>query len=196
VVLAVPAPEMARLLGNVAPGAAAELQPVEYASVALVTYVFPRGAFEALPDGTGFLVPPSEERVVKAATYSSLKWGWLADQHPDRVVVRASVGRHGEGHDLARDDDDLAWAALGEVAAVTGLRDAALGHRVTRWDEALPQYSVGHPQRVARVREALSAQPGLAVCGAALDGVGIPACVASGQSAAARVVADLVRPGQ
>lgn len=195
-VLAVPGPELARLLSHVAPEAAAELRPLEYASVALVTYVFPRAAFDVLPEGTGFLVPPHEERVVKAVTYSSLKWGWLADESPGHVVLRASVGRHGEGHDLARDDDDLAWAALGEVAAVTGVHEAALAHSVTRWGEALPQYAVGHPQRVARVRDALADHPGLAVCGAALDGVGIPACVASGRAAADQVVADVAVAAQ
>lgn len=196
VVLAVPAPAMADLLASVSAGAVAELATLRYASVALVTYVFPRVAFDRLPEGTGFLVPPAEDRVVKATTYSSLKWGWLVEDHPEVVVLRASVGRFGETHDLARDDDDLAWAALGEVAAVTDVRDAPLAHSVTRWDEALPQYAVGHPQRVERIRSSLARAPGLALCGAALDGVGIPACIASARTAADRVLADLAASGE
>lgn len=196
VVLAVPAPAMAGILAPVSAGAVAELAALRYASVALVTAVYPRAALDTLPGGTGFLVPPAEDRVIKAVTYSSLKWAWLAEDFPDVVVLRASVGRFGESHDLARGDDDLTWAALGEVAAVTEVQDAPLATSVTRWDDALPQYAVGHPQRVQRVRSALDDATGLAVCGAALDGVGVPACVASARAAAARVLADLTAPRQ
>ncbi|MDH4158974.1 MAG: protoporphyrinogen oxidase [Actinomycetota bacterium] len=196
VILAAPAAAAATLLAPHAAVAASLLAQVDYASVALVTYVFPRSAFDRLPSGTGFLVPPHEERVVKAATYASLKWPWVASEHPDRVVLRASVGRHRDEVDLARDDDDLAWAALGELATVTGVRDAPLAQLVTRWDAALPQYAVGHPGRVATVREGVARFPTLAVCGAALDGVGIPACIASGRAAAAQVAEALRATGQ
>jgi oxygen-dependent protoporphyrinogen oxidase len=196
VVLATPAWESAALLAGHAPVASALLAQLDYASVALVTFVFPRSAFGNLPPGTGFLVPPNEERVVKAATYSSLKWPWITEAHPDRVVLRASVGRHRDVRDLSRDDDDLAWAALGELATVTGVRDAPLAQLVTRWDASLPQYTVGHPGRVATIREELGGLPTVAVCGAALDGVGIPSCIASGRAAATRVAEALRSAGQ
>ena len=196
VILAAPAAASASLLAPHAAVAASLLAQLDYASVALVTYAFPRSAFDTLPPGTGFLVPPHEERVVKAATYSSLKWPWVVADHSDLVVMRASVGRHRDEIDLARDDDDLAWVALGELATVTGVRDAPLAQLVTRWDTALPQYAVGHPGRVATVREGIARFPTLAVCGAALDGVGIPACIASGRAAAAQVSEALRATGQ
>lgn len=190
-VLALPAHRLVPLLEPLEPEAAEELRAVEYASVALVSYVFHRSVRDALPPGTGFLVPPAEERVVKAVTFSSQKWGWLAADHPDRIVLRASVGRHRDRADLDRDDDDLAWAALGEVATATGLSDAPLARSVTRWDQALPQYPVGHPGLVRRVRRALAGHRGLTVCGAWLDGVGVASCIASGEAAAARVAGVL-----
>jgi oxygen-dependent protoporphyrinogen oxidase len=111
----------------------------------------------------------------------------LASTHPEQVVVRCSVGRFGESQHLDLDDDDLAWSAWGELAAATGLTDAPLATTVTRWDDALPQYRVGHLQRVTRIQEAIAEHAGLALCGAAYEGVGIPACIGSGQAAALQV---------
>jgi len=191
VVVATPAPAAAALLSTVSPRAAFDLGEIEYASVALATFVLPREAVTEPLVGTGFLVPPAEDRVIKAATFASQKWGWLTDDHPDQVVVRCSVGRFGETAHLDRDDDDLAWAAWGELAAATGLSDAPMATSVTRWDDALPQYRVGHLHRVARIQETVGEHRGLAVCGAAFEGVGIPACIGSGQAAALQVSSAL-----
>src|SRR6266702_1393051 len=78
-----------------------------------------------------------------------------------------------------------------DLAAATGASGAPLATRVTRWGGGLPQYTVGHLDRVARIRSAVAAQPGLAVCGAAYDGIGIPACVATARAAAAQIAAHL-----
>ncbi len=196
VVLATPAAPTSRLLRDVVPTAATELAAIEYASVGLVTFVFPRAALPHGLDGTGFLVPPSEQRVIKAATFSTSKWGWLAEEHPDLVAVRVSVGRHREEQDLQRDDAELAWVAQSELAAATGILDAPIDTRVTRWGGALPQYAVGHLDRVDRIRRAVATQPGLAVCGAAYEGVGIPACIQSGERAATRVLAEVAQGEQ
>lgn len=191
VVLTAPAPASSRLVSTAVPAAATELAKIEYASVGIVTYLFPRAAWDCVPVGTGFLVPPVDRRVAKAATFSSFKYRWLVEEHPDVVVVRASVGRHGEEADLQRDDDDLAWAALADLQTATGVRDAPLATRVTRWGGALPQYAVGHLGRVARIRDAVDEAPGLEIAGAALDGVGIPACIKGGRTAADAALAGL-----
>ena len=187
VIVALPASAAASLVATVSPHASRGLDGIEYASVALATFVLPRAAVTEPLVGTGFLVPPSEDRVIKAATFASQKWGWLASNHPEQVVVRCSVGRFGESQHLDLDDDDLAWSAWGELAAATGLTDAPLATAVTRWDDALPQYRVGHLQRVTRIQEAIAEHTGLALCGAAFEGVGIPACIGSGQAAALQV---------
>jgi oxygen-dependent protoporphyrinogen oxidase len=182
VVLAVPAPAAARILAEAAPSAVGDLDAYEYASVAIVTLAFPSAAFGPDgPPGSGFLVPPAEGRMIKASTFSSAKWPWLAHSAGNLVVLRASVGRQGEEQDLDRDDADLTKAALADLTEILGLAAAPVDTHVQRWIGGLPQYTVGHLDRVARIRAALP--PGIAVAGAAYDGVGIPACVASAEKA-------------
>lgn len=193
VLLACPAPEAARLLTEHAPGASRELGRVEYASMALVTLALPASAFPEPLSGTGFLVPAGEGLTIKAATFSSNKWPWLAEElaraHPgeDLVVLRCSIGRFGEERLLERTDEDLAAVAVRDLATVTGMSGTPSQARVTRWTDGLPQYSVGHAALVERVRADLARSPGLGVCGAAYGGVGVPACVADARREAERL---------
>ncbi|QDQ14265.1 protoporphyrinogen oxidase [Streptomyces spectabilis] len=189
VVLAVPAPHAARLLDPVSPGAAAELRTVEYASMALMTLAY-RRADVSLPEGSGFLVPPVDGHTIKASTFASQKWGWIAEENPDLLVLRTSVGRYGEEKDLGRDDDELIDVSRSDLRAAVGLRARPVAARVTRWHDGLPQYPVGHHARVVRIRRHVDLLPGLAVCGAAYDGVGIPACIASAYAAVDRLGGD------
>jgi oxygen-dependent protoporphyrinogen oxidase len=217
VVLAVPAAAAARLLAAEAPAAAGELGAVEYASMALVTLVFQRsalgaggaggagaagagaggtggaGAADGVPPGSGFLVPPVDGRRIKAATFSSNKWGWLAESAPDSFVLRTSFGRHGEAEALELPDEELVAAALGDLREAAGIHAFPYASTVTRWYGGLPQYPAGHLDRVARIRELARKLPDLALCGAAYDGVGIPACVGSGRRAADDVLSGLSR---
>ncbi|MFG3101265.1 protoporphyrinogen oxidase [Streptomyces sp. NPDC048182] len=190
VVVAAPAPAAAALLAAEAPAAAADLAGVEYASMALVTLAYRRAETAALPEGSGFLVPPVDGRTIKASTFASRKWRWIADQDPDLMVLRTSVGRHGETEILGRDDDDLVAVSRHDLEQATGLTATPVATRVTRWDDGLPQYPVGHHARVARVRDQVAKLPGLAVCGAAYDGVGIPASIASAYAAVDRILGD------
>ncbi|MFI6322233.1 protoporphyrinogen oxidase [Nonomuraea sp. NPDC050556] len=185
VILAVPGPAAGRLLRDEVPKAAAELGRIEYSSMAIVTLAFPVSAFGAAPTGSGYLVPPVEGRAVKAATFSSVKWPHLAGDH---VIVRCSIGRVGDEHLLQREDAELVAMGVAEMSEVMGVRGLPVDSRVSRWGGALPQYNVGHLDRVARARAAVAVQPGLAVCGAAYDGLGIPACISTARTAAARIL--------
>jgi oxygen-dependent protoporphyrinogen oxidase len=179
VVLAVPAAPAARLLlGHVS---TEELAGLGYASVGIVTLVLdgPSPGW-----GTGYLVPAVEGRVTKAVTFTSRKWSM-----PGPAVVRASVGRFGQEADLQRDDDELVAIVLRELTEAVGPLPRLVDSRVTRWGGALPQYGVGHVDLVRRLRTSLPA--GLAVAGAAYDGVGVPAVIRSGQEAARAVLAGL-----
>jgi protoporphyrinogen/coproporphyrinogen III oxidase len=196
VVLAVPAAPASRLLAPHAAHAAARLAEIDYASVAVVTFAFQRDTIDGAFTGSGFLVPPVDGRAVKAATFSSNKWGWLAADDPSTVVVRTSLGRYREERELQRDDADLAAVALADLHAATGVVGRPVDIRVTRWGGGLPQYTVGHAERVAAVRSAVAALPGVAVCGAAYDGLGIPACVASADAAVTQALDDLRRRGR
>ena len=92
---------------------------------------------------------------------------------------------------LQRDDEDLVALAAAGLAAQTGAAGKPLDTRVTRWGGGLPQYDVGHLDRVAAIRAGVAAQPGLSVCGAAYDGLGIPACIATARAAAGDVLGYL-----
>ena len=189
VVLAVPARPAARLLASVEPGAARTVGALRYASVALVALALPPGT--ALPDLSGFLVPPGAATLVKAATFVTRKWPYLGrDDGP--VIVRASIGRAGEEERLQRDDAVLAAEAHTELGQLLGTPlPPPVASWVQRWGGGLPQYAPGHLDRVAAARGALAARPGIALAGAAYDGVGIPACVTSGETAAEDIVKSL-----
>ena len=190
VVLAVPAQPAARLLAGL-PGAAdarAALAGIAYASMAIVTLAYPASFFPRPLEGSGYLVPAVDGHPVKAVTFSSVKWPHLRAAGPAMAVVRCSLGRVGEERLLQRDDADLASLAAADLAAATGVRGEPADVRVTRWGGALPQYAVGHLGRVERIRAVVGREPGLAVCGAAYDGIGIPACVATARAAATRVL--------
>jgi len=198
VVLALPARPASRLLSRV-PGVSAAvtaLAAIEYASMAIVTLAYPRSRFPATQGQarSGYLVPAVEGRAVKAVTFSTVKWPHLTqtsgpDGPSDIDIIRCSIGRIGEESVLQRDDADLVALAAADLAGETGAQGPPVDTRVTRWGGALPQYTVGHLDRVAAIRAAVAAQPGLAVCGAAYDGVGIPAVVATADAAAQRVSA-------
>ena len=176
VVLAGPAAPAARLLAPHVP--TEDLQQVDYASVAIVTLVL---AGPTPGTGSGYLVPAVEGLTTKAVTFTSRKWA-----HYDTAVIRASIGRYGEEVDLQRDDGELVDLVRAELQRVLGPVPPTIDSRVTRWGGGLPQYAVGHLDRVRRIKASLP--PGLAVAGAAYDGVGVPAVIRSGQDAAATLL--------
>jgi protoporphyrinogen/coproporphyrinogen III oxidase len=179
VVLAVPARAAASLLVDVLPDVARELAPIRTASVATVALAYERGGGAELPSGSGVLVPPGEGRLTKAITFASRKWPHHADR--DVLLLRASVGRVpevGRTRDPNLDIDDAALAERvdAEVRWATGLPRPAVARLVRRWPDALPQYDVGHLERVERIRHGVRVgAPGLHLAGAALDGVGLAA---------------------
>lgn len=187
VVVAVPANKAASLLASVAPAPAVEMAGIAVASMVVVTLAVPRQSF---PPGSGLLVAGAG--AVKAVTLSSQKWSHLdAGEH---VFIRASIGRRGEEHLLQRADDELVDLAVTELAGLIGLAGEPVDARVSRWGGGLPQYDVGHTERVRRIRAGVDAVPGLAVCGAAYDGVGVAACIRAAHHAA-QVVEKRLRRG-
>jgi oxygen-dependent protoporphyrinogen oxidase len=190
VIVAAPAAKASRLLRDIAPTAAGELGGIESASMAIVTLAF---ADVTPPPGSGLLIGSGERLATKAVTLSSQKWPLDTD---GATLLRASVGRIGEPLALRFDDADLVALVNRELRALLGITAEPVDARVTRWGGGLPQYAVGHLERIARVRAAVGEVPGLGVCGAAFDGVGIPACIASARAAVDRVAAGFVARGQ
>ena len=147
-------------------------------------------------------MPPGELPTIKALTYSASKWAWVAEQATQVwgsgvEVVRASVGRQGEAAVLQLDDDALLRRSFAEAGRIPGWAGAELLiGAVTRWGGGLPQYRVGHRGLVSQVRQRLQSVPGLAVAGAAYDGVGIAACLGSADAAVDKITRDLGRVGR
>lgn len=195
VVVAANATDAAPLLGGLAPRAGQMMDTIEYASLALATLVVDG---EPTPDEelarlSGLLVPPVEQRFIKAATFASTKWRWVREAFPGRTIVRVSIGRMGDEEGLSLDDAEIARRATADLSDVLDRPLRVVRSRVTRWRHALPQYSVGHAERVAGIRADIRQVPGLAVAGAAYSGVGISACISSGYAAADQVIESLAR---
>ncbi|WP_409430034.1 protoporphyrinogen oxidase [Mycobacterium sp. SMC-16] len=184
VVLALPAPRVAKLLENVAPGSAAMARLIPVASAAVVALALPGGT--PLPQQSGVLMAAGEALHSKAITLTSRKWG----RGGNVELLRLSYGRFGD--DLARnvgDDRLLAWS-LEDLRSLFGITADPVDYLVQRWIDAMPQYGPGHLELVDELRAGLPS--GLAVAGGYLDGIGVPACVASGTRAAQEVAGTRV----
>jgi oxygen-dependent protoporphyrinogen oxidase len=191
VVLATPAFVTAEVVADLDPELAAVHAQIPYASSAVVTLAFPRAALEP-PAGYGYVVPRGEGSDVLACTWSSQKWEGRAPE--DGVLLRVYAGRFG-GRDVTEDSDEqLVDLARAEVAFLGGVAEP-LFSRVHRWPRGMPQYLLGHVQRLERIDAALAAHSGLAVAGAAYRGVGIPDCISSGEVAAESVARALAGAG-
>ncbi len=199
VVLAVPAFVAARLLRPPAPAAAAVAERIRYVGAATATLLFDAGRFgdqlrKTLP-GNGFLVPPSQGRLMVGCTVLTTKW--TQPEGSSVVAVRTMVGRDGDQRWAELDDAELEHRLRLELAEATGLDVAVpvLERVVNRMASALPQYTVGHSDRVQRLTEALEEQPGLHVTGAAYRGLGLAACLTEASALAERLVPVPTRPG-
>jgi protoporphyrinogen/coproporphyrinogen III oxidase len=193
VVLAVPAPAAARLLAEVVPTAATAVGEIELASSVVVALAYREGDATRLPATSGVLVAAGEPVSIKAATHSSRKWPHLTASATDGLVrLRASLGRFGEEATLQVDDAELVARARADLATLAGITAAPVAVHVQRWGGGLPQYGVGHVDWVRAIDDAVAGVPGLAVAGAALHGVGVPACVGTARAAAERVAEQLV----
>ena len=144
---------------DLAPAAAAELAEIEYASMAVVTLAFRADDVgEHLPDSSGFLVPPVDGRRIKASTFSFAKWDWVREagldavDGDDVVLLRTSLGRHREELALQVTDDELVAVLARRPRRRHRPPRPPVDSHVQRWGGGLPQYAVGHLDRVERIR--------------------------------------------
>lgn len=192
VVLAVPAFAAAPLLTPNAPRTAELLTGIRYASVAVVSAVFPADVMADF-GGSGFLVARSSGLLMTACSFASTKWGHLGAD--GSTIVRLSTGRIDDERHTAMTDDALAMALLDELADVVTTSGQATEVRVTRWPRSLPQYRVGHGGLIDSIHRTLAAETATArphaLVGAAYRGLGLPACVALANDVAARLSKEL-----
>jgi oxygen-dependent protoporphyrinogen oxidase len=190
VVVATPAPAAAVLIRPLCPVAATALAEIEHASTATVSLAYRADDVGTPPAGYGFVVPRGEGRHLLAGTWGSGKWPGRAPA--GQVLVRGYVGGIGREAVLEVDDDGLVHLVRAELGALAGIRGTPVHTEVHRFPAGMPQYTVGHLARVARIRSALAACPGLAVTGAPYNGVGIPDCIADAQTTARAVLSTLM----
>ena len=194
VVLATPAFATAGLLADLAPDAASVLGEIPYVDVATIWLSYPRSAMSRPLDGTGFLVPPQEGKLMVGCTWSSAKWPHLADDN--LVLIRCMVGRRGDSRWLDMDDETLVRRVHEELVEAMGVTAGPDHQSVQRWPQAMPQYLVGHQGRLDALNAAIHHLPGLYLTGAAYRGVGLASCVADAKRTAQDVAQDVCQPTQ
>jgi len=189
VVLATPAFVSAQLITDLAPEAASVMAQIPYVDVATIWLAYPRSVVDRPMDGTGFLVPPEEGKLMVGCTWSSAKWPHLADDK--FVLLRCMVGRRGDRRWLDMDDKTLVRGVHDELVEAMGLRAGPSNQSIQRWTQAMPQYLIGHQGRLDALALAMHHLPGIHLTGAAYRGVGLASCVADAQRTAQDVVQDI-----
>jgi oxygen-dependent protoporphyrinogen oxidase len=190
IIVTTPANVNAHLLKNADIQLAQAMGEIPFTGTVLVNVGINESDLE-LPEGYGYVIPRVEQRNVLACTWSSEKW-------PNRAplgkrLVRVYIGRYGQDDVCAMSDEGLIEIARQELIKTLGLADDAklLFNKVHRWPAGLPQYNLGHQERLAVIEERLKHVPRLAIAGASYRGVGIPDCIKSADSAVAKILATI-----
>ncbi len=184
VIVATPAFRAADLLSDLDPFLSADLKAIAHVSTAIVTLAYRRAEIAHPLPGHGYVVPRIERSPILACTWTSQKWEHRAPEGWE--LIRVFLGRSGQlqGEILYADDDTFIALARAEAEGRLGITMAPALTRVHRWPQGMPQYHLGHPERIARINSAIVEHPGLFLAGNAYRGVGLPDCIASGERAA------------
>lgn len=189
VVLATPAYVTADLIRSMTATGAEALAQIPYASTATVSLAYEGQAVGPAIRGFGFVVPRVEQRHLLAATWTSRKWARRAPS--SRVLVRCYLGGAGREAVLERDDASVVTLVREELGRMAGIGAEPTYTTVQRWWRGMPQYHLGHEDRLRLIDAALAGHPGLFVTGAAYRGIGIPDCVRDGTDTANKLVGVL-----
>ncbi len=190
-ICAAPAYAAARMIRAADPRLADLLGAISYASAATVNMAFRESDFPAPPNSFGFVVPIIERRRIIAGSFTSLKFENRAPA--GMILARVFIGGQLQTAMMQLDDDAMIAAARDEFRELLGVTAAPAFAIVRRWPDSMPQYEVGHLDRVTEIERAAAAIPRLAIAGAAYRGVGIPDCVRGGEQAAAAILDLLAR---
>ena len=182
VCLAVPAYVAAGLLRNLNERLAEQLNAIKYASTATINFAYRRAAIKHPLNGFGFVVPFVERRTLLACTFSNVKFAGRAPE--DRVLLRAFAGGALQPDVFALDQSQLVTRIEADLRELLHIDGQPLFAEVAKWERSMPQYEVGHLDRVQEIESEIRALPGLALAGNAYRGAGIPDCIRSGEAAA------------
>ena len=187
VCLAVPAFIAASLLADVDPRLADKLRAIKYASTATINFGYRRTAIKHPLNGFGFVVPIIEKRSLIACTFSSVKFAGRAPD--DHVLLRAFAGGALQPEIFALDEATMATRVEADLRELLGISEEPLFVEVAKWERSMPQYEVGHLDRMNEIDSLVAKLPGLALAGNSYRGAGIPDCIRSGESAVAALLA-------
>lgn len=190
VCLAVPAYLAAALLDPVSKILATKLKQIRYASTATINFGYERAAINHALDGFGFVVPLIERRSLLACSFSSVKFDGRAPN--GHVLLRAFAGGALQPEIFALDEAEMAARVEADLRELLGITAKPLFAEVTKWERSMPQYEVGHLDRVAEIENEVSQIPGLTLAGNSYRGAGIPDCIRSGQTAASSCKSSLI----
>jgi oxygen-dependent protoporphyrinogen oxidase len=185
-VLASPAYATGEMLQDLDPQLASDLQAIPYATTATVTLAYRESDLSRPLDGYGYVIPRAEGRRALACTWTSTKFPHRAPE--GYALVRVFVGRAGQEADIDFSEDSLLELAYEELRLTLNITAAPVLSRVFTWERAMPQYNLGHPERLKRIEAALERFPGLALAGNGYRGIGIPDCIHSGEAAVDRLL--------
>jgi oxygen-dependent protoporphyrinogen oxidase len=186
VVLAPPAFVAAELLEGIAGDIARQLRAIPYVSTATINLAYGRPQIDHPLDGYGFVVPRLEGRRIMAATFSSVKFPERAPQK--EVLLRCFVGGAKNEDIVSWGDDELLTTVRGDIEEILGITGAPTLVRIFRWNKAMPQYTLGHEERLSRIEQGLARHPGLFLAGSAYHGVGISDCVRDAELTSQKVL--------
>jgi oxygen-dependent protoporphyrinogen oxidase len=189
-ILATPAFVSGQLLAGVDAGLAAELNSIPYTSTATISLAFRQSDLPRPLDGYGYVIPRREGRRALACTWTSTKFPHRAP--PGYALLRVFVGRAGQEADISWNEPALLEIARDELHQTLGITAEPVLWRVFIWEQAMPQYNLGHPLRLERIQAALQSWPGLYLAGNGYRGIGIPDCIHSGELAAQTALTESV----
>ncbi|MGB0596027.1 MAG: protoporphyrinogen oxidase [Rubripirellula sp.] len=189
VVVAVPPQVASGLLRPLSAAAASELDSIEMASAAIVALGVPRTQISEDVDTFGFVVPLSENRRILAGSFASHKFAGRAPE--GQVIIRVFIGGAMQPELLQRSDAELIQIAREELGELIGLTGEPTLARVVRWNDAMPQYHLGHLDRVERIEQEMEKIEGLSLVNNGLHGVGIAPVVTQAGRVAERVIERL-----
>lgn len=192
VILAVPADRAATLIRDFAPDAARALEEIPYAAIASVASAYRRSDVTHPLDGFGLLVPRVEQRPILGTLFSSSMFDGRAAE--GEVLLTTFAGGQRDPHLASLPDADLARIVREELAALLGARGAPRFCAVTRWPRAIPQYTLGHLERIRRAEQVQTALPGLFLCASYRGGIAVGDCIQSGLQTAEAVEKHIKNP--
>ncbi len=192
-ILATPARPAGRLLAKVDPELGDHLEQISSTSCAIVSLAYRRQQVGHALDGFGFVVPRREGRSILSGSFSSIKFPGRAPE--GTVLLRAFLGGAFQPEILDLDDDRLVTLAARDLSSLLDIQGDPLVRHVSRWPGVMPQYEIGHLDRVQLIEERVARHAGLALAGNAYHGVGVPQCIQSGEQAAERIAEALGRGG-